>query len=113
MVSLSLLLNFAVLVPVIGSIIANAGWVEAAYGPPSPARGIVLAFYLAILAGSAALLWKPVPAMVAALLLVQIAYKLLTPITVGTLANPVVASNLAIAAVHAVTVALIAWPRPG
>jgi hypothetical protein len=107
MITLSLLLNIAVLVPVTGSILANAGWVEAAYGPPSPARGILLAVYLAILAGSAALLWKPVPAMVAALLLVQIVYKLMTPFTVGTLANPVVLSNLAIAAFHAVTVALI------
>lgn len=53
------------------------------------------------------LLWKPVPAMVAALLLVQILYKLLTPFTVGTLANPVVLSNLAIAAFHAATVATI------
>lgn len=107
MIALSLLLNIAVLVPVTGSIVANAGWVEAAYGPPSPARGILLAVYLAILAGSAALLWKPVPAMVAALLLVQIAYKLMTPFTVGTLANPVVLSNLAIAAFHAVTLVTI------
>ncbi|MBI1403264.1 MAG: hypothetical protein GC147_08630 [Porphyrobacter sp.] len=107
MITLSLLLNLAVLVPVTGSIIGNAGWTLAAYGPPSPARGIVLAVYLAILAGSVALLWRPVPEMVAVLLLVQIAYKLLTPFTVGTLANPVVASNLAIAAFHAVTVALI------
>ena len=107
MITLSLLLNIAVLLPVTGSIVGNAGWVEAAYGPPSPARGILLAVYVAILAGSAALLWKPLPQMVAALLLVQIVYKLLTPFTVGTLANPVVASNLAIAAFHAVTVTLI------
>lgn len=107
MITLSLLLNIAVLVPVTWSIIGKAGWVDAAYGPPSPARGIVLAVYIAILAGSAALLWKPVPAMVAALLLVQIVYKLLTPFTIGTLAHPVVASNLAIAAFHAITVALI------
>lgn len=107
LITLSLLLNIAVLVPVTGSIIANAGWTLAAYGPPSPARGILLAVYLAILAGSAALLWKPVPAMVAALLLVQILYKLMTPFTVGTLANPVVLSNLAIAAFHTLTLATI------
>lgn len=107
MITLSLLLNIAVLVPVTASIMANASWVEAAYGPPSPARGILLAVYIAILAGSAALLWKPVPAMVAALLLVQIVYKLMTPFTVGMLGNPVVLSNLAIAAFHAVTVTLI------
>jgi uncharacterized membrane protein (DUF441 family) len=107
MITLSLLLNIAVLLPVTRGIIANAAWVEAAYGPPSPARGIVLAVYLAILAGSALLLWKPLPQMVVALLLVQIAYKLLTPVTVGTLDNPVVLSNLAIAAFHALTLLTI------
>jgi len=56
MITLSLLLNIAVLLPVTGSIIGNAGWVEAAYGPPSPARGILLAVYLAILAVTFALM---------------------------------------------------------
>lgn len=103
MITLSLLLNIAVLVPVTYSLLTGAGWVEAAYGPASPARGILLSIYLAILLGSAALLFKPVPAMVAALLAVQVIYKLTTPFTVGTVANPVVASNLAIAAVHTLT----------
>ena len=52
MIILSLLLNVAVLVPVTGSIILRAGWVEAAYGPASPARGILLSIYLAILVAS-------------------------------------------------------------
>ena len=99
----SLLLNIVVLVPVCASILGNAGWVEAAYGPATPARGILLAIYLAILVASAGLLVKPLPHMVAALLIVQIVYKLLTPLTVGTLANPVVLSNLGIAAFHSVT----------
>jgi hypothetical protein len=103
----SLGLNIAVLVPVCFGLITRAGWTLAAYGAETPARGILLSVYLAILIGSAGLLFKPVPAMVAALLLVQIAYKITTPFTVGTLANPVVVSNLAIAAFHAVTVALI------
>ncbi len=107
MIILSMLLNIAVLVPVCHGLITDASWADAAYGSPSPARGIVLAFYLAILVASAVLLWRPVPEMITALLLVQIAYKLLTPITVGTIDNPVVVSNLAIAAFHAVTVALI------
>jgi hypothetical protein len=34
-------------------------------------------------------------------------YKLATPVTVGTLFNPVVVSNLGIAVFHAVTVVLI------
>ena len=46
--------------------------------------------------------------MVAALLAVQIIYKLTTPFTVQSLSNPVVLSNLAIAAFHAVTLWAIA-----
>lgn len=99
----SLLLNIAVLVPVCASILGNAGWVEAAYGPATPARGILLALYAAILVVSAGLLFKPMPHMVAALLIVQIVYKLLTPLTVGMLVHPVVLSNFGIAAFHGVT----------
>lgn len=110
MIGLSLALNILVLVPVCVSLLMGAGWTEAAYGPPSPARGILLSIYLAILAGSIGLLFAPIPAMVATLLTLQIIYKLTTPLTVGTLMNPVVASNLAIAAFHAATVAMI-WSR--
>jgi hypothetical protein len=45
--------------------------------------------------------------MVAALLLVQVIYKLTTPFTVGSFTNPVVLSNLAIAAFHSGTLAVI------
>jgi len=103
----SLLLNVAVLVPVCFSLLTRAEWTLAAYGTATPARGILLSVYLAILLGSAVLLLKPVPAMVAALLLVQVAYKLTTPFTVGTLNNPVVLSNLAIAAFHSLTLVAI------
>lgn len=107
MIKLSLVLNVLVLLPVCGSLLTNAGWTLTAYGPDSPARGILLSIYLAILVLSVGLLFKPVPAMVAALLIVQIVYKATTPFTVGTLGNPVVLSNLAIAAFHAATVAAI------
>jgi hypothetical protein len=103
----SLGLNIAVLVPVCVSLITRAGWTLAAYGAETPARGILLSVYLAILIGSAALLFKPVPAMVAALLLVQVAYKLTTPFTVGSVSNPVVLSNLAIAGFHCLTLIFI------
>lgn len=103
----SLGLNIAVLVPVCLGLVTRAGWTLAAYGPESPARGILLSVYLAILVASAGLLLKPVPAMVAALLAVQILYKLTTPFTVGTLGNPVVLSNLAIAAFHTLTLATL------
>ena len=78
-----------------------------AYGAETAARNILLSVYLAILVVSVALLFKPVAAMVAALLSVQIIYKLSTPFTVGSWENPVVQSNLAISAVHLVTLFLI------
>lgn len=99
----SLGLNIAVLVPVCLGLLTRAEWTAAAYGPDSPARGILLSVYMAILIGSAALMVKPVPAMVAAMLALQIAYKLTTPFTVGSIGNPVVVSNLAIAAFHSLT----------
>jgi len=107
MITLSLVLNILVLVPVTYGVATSAPWANEAYGAASPARGIVLAIYVAILTGSAVLLFKPVPAAVAALLAVQIIYKVLTPFTVGAFDNPVVISNLAIAAFHAVTFAVI------
>jgi hypothetical protein len=103
----SLGLNIAVLLPVCGSLLTRARWCDDAYGSPSPARGILLSIYLAILTASALLLLVVRrPDAIVALLAVQIAYKVTTPFTVGTLRNPVVASNLVIAAVHAATVFL-------
>ena len=99
----SLGLNIFVLVPVCLGLLNKADWTLSAYGPDSAARGILLSVYLAIMVASASLLFKPVPAMVAALLLVQIIYKFTTPFTVGTFTNPVVMSNLGIAAFHCIT----------
>ncbi|WP_084582107.1 hypothetical protein [Sphingomonas azotifigens] len=105
MIPVSLLLNIVVLVPVCLSMLRNSAWVEAAYGPPSAARGILLSIYLAILTASIALLAMPSRGAILCLLALQCGYKLMTPFTVGTLRNPVVLSNLGIAAVHAVTLA--------
>jgi hypothetical protein len=99
----SLALNIAVLVPVCYGIWSNAAWANSAYGAETAARGILLSVYAAILLCSVGLLFKPVAPMVAALLLVQIVYKVTTPFTVGTFANPVVISNLGIATFHSVT----------
>lgn len=107
MTSLSLFLNLAVLAPVCGSLILSASWTLAAYGPPSPARGILLSIYLAIGLLSALLLLQPVPAAVAALLAVQVLYKVTTPFTTGSISNPVVISNLLIAAVHIATLVVL------
>jgi len=109
-INFSLLLNILILVPVCSCLLLQGGadWVQVYYGPASPARGILLSVYISILGTSLwLLLVKKDPHMVAALLIVQIAYKLTTPLTVGTLSNPVVMCNLGVAAFHSVTVAAI------
>lgn len=103
MAVLSLLINVAVLVPVCAGLLADASWATAAYGERTPARAILLSVYMAIGLCSVLLLIRREPKAVAALLVVQVLYKVTTPLTVGTLANPVVVSNLAIAAFHAAT----------
>jgi len=110
MITLSLLLNIAVLIPVCVGLIADAQWAREAYGDGTAARGILLSIYFAIGALSALLLWIGDVRMVAALLLVQVIYKVTTPLTVGTIQNPVVVSNLLIAAFHTATLLLI-WKR--
>lgn len=107
MILLSLLLNIVVLVPVCASLIVNANWVQASYGDATVARSILLSIYLSIGLISVLLLVVREPKLVASLLLVQVVYKVTTPLTVGTLDNPVVISNLGIAAFHTATLALI------
>jgi hypothetical protein len=101
---LSLALNILVLIPVCSGLLFNANWAIDSYGTETPARGILLAIYLTILIFSAVLLFKFDAKMVVALLAVQILYKLLSPIAVGTLTNPVIISNLLIAAFHLISV---------
>ena len=103
MIVLSLLLNVAVLVPVCVGLLSNASWTTSAYGEATPARAILLSVYMAIGLSSVLLLLRRDPKAVAALLLVQVLYKVTTPLTVGTVNNPVVVSNLIVAAFHAAT----------
>jgi hypothetical protein len=107
MILLSLLINVAVLVPVCAGLLADASWAAESYGDASAARGILLSIYAAILAVSLWLLFERSPLLVAPLLLVQVVYKLTTPLTVGSFTNPVVISNIVIAAVHLATLSLI------
>ena len=102
----SLIFNIVVLIPVTLSIATNADWVHDAYGDGSPARSILLSIYIAIMVASALLLFVRNPHMAAALLLVQVIYKVITPFAVGTIQNPVVISNLGIAAFHSITLIL-------
>ena len=107
MITLSLFLNIAVLVPVCAGLVMNARWAVECYGAATQARGVLLSVYLALLKASVLLLLACDPKLVVALLSVQVAYKLTTPFTVGTLVNPVVVSNLGIAAFHVITLTLI------
>lgn len=110
MPTLALILNIAVLIPVCLGLITNASWATEAYGGSTPARNILLAVYMAIAITSALLLFIGDLRMISALLLVQVIYKVMTPFTVGTIGNPVVVSNLFIAAFHAATLIVI-WGR--
>lgn len=107
MILISLLINVVVLIPVCVGLMLDAQWVTNGYGLASPARGILLSVYGAILLLSLGLLLKPLPILVAPLLLIQVLYKLTTPFTVGSFTNPIVFSNLIIALVHLITLYLI------
>ncbi len=107
MIVLSLLVNVAVLLPVCAGLLTNASWTTSAYGEATPARAILLSVYIAIGLCSVLLLIRREPKAVAVLLLLQVLYKVTTPLTVGTFTNPVVVSNLIVAAVHTVTLACL------
>ncbi|CAJ1331850.1 unnamed protein product [Effrenium voratum] len=123
----SLGINIAVLVPVLVGLLKDTDRIKTVYGAETPARGILKAMYSSILLVSLALL----PAifvdasrvgaqfMAAALLVVQIVYKFLTPATTtggvppSMPMNPVVISNLGIALFHTVSVAIFLSHLPG
>ena len=106
-ITLSLGLNILVLIPVCFGLWSNAPWASESYGTDGVARGILLAVYASILIASIGLMIKPLPSAVCTLLALQVAYKLLSPLAAGTLSNPVILSNLGIAGVHLITLAVI------
>lgn len=104
MLTLSLTLNILVLIPICYLMLTNNYRIVLTLGEFNPARGILLAMYVTILLGSIYLLISPNNQFAIALLLMQIVYKFLTPLTVKTLKHPFVISNILIALVHIVTV---------
>lgn len=104
MLTLSLLLNILVLIPICYLMLTNNLRIIKTLGEFNPARGILLAIYTTILIGSIYLLIFPDFKFAIALFLVQIMYKLLTPFTVKTVKHPFVISNILIAIVHIITV---------
>jgi hypothetical protein len=107
MIYLSLGLNILVLIPIVVLMAINSPFVDEAWGEFTAARGILMSIYLSILVVSVFLVFRPAPSFVAALLIVQVVYKLTTPFTVGTVLNPIVISNLAISALHIATLVTI------
>ncbi len=107
LITISLLVNVAVLIPVCAGLLTDASWAQLAYGPSSAGRSILLSVYMAIGFASAVLLFVRDPRFVAMLLIVQVVYKVTTPMTVGSFTQPVVVSDLLIAALHTATLASI------
>ncbi len=103
MITASLILNIIVLIPVSLALIVDFEKMQKVAGIFTPARGILLAMYLTILIASVLLLFFVDSKLVFALLILQIVYKILSPFTVKTMKNPIVISNLLIAAFHLVT----------
>lgn len=100
MLKAALLINIGVLVPVIIGLIKRSRWTIEAYGNDSPAKRILLSVYLSILILSLLLLRWPSHDVIVTLLLLQILYKVTTPLTVRNWKNPVVIGNLLIAGFH-------------
>ena len=103
MIYISLAVNIVVLVPIVLLMAIKSPLVDKAWGPFTEARAILWSIYFAILVTSIALVFMPVASFTAALLAVQVIYKVTTPFTVGSFRNPVVISNLVIATLHVVT----------
>jgi hypothetical protein len=86
----------------LGNDFVAHGW-----GTAQPSLYILLAIYCTILLASFYLLIRPNIYFIFSLLMMQVVYKLLSPILVGNLQNPVVLSNIAIAMVHMVSLYFI------
>jgi lysylphosphatidylglycerol synthetase-like protein (DUF2156 family) len=104
MITASLILNIAVLIPVCYFMLTNNFRMEKTMGEFSPSRGILLAIYTTILFASILLLLFTDAKLAFALFFMQIVYKLLSPFTVKTLQHPFVISNIFIAIFHLVTI---------
>lgn len=104
MITASLILNIAVLIPVCYFMLINNFRMVKTLGEFNPSRGILLAIYITILLASILLIFFADIKLAFALFFMQIVYKLLSPFTVKTLRHPFVISNIFIAIFHLVTI---------
>ena len=113
MVYISHAANVLILIAVCTALWRGDTGMDDAFGPDSPARRILACVYFAILLASLYALMRagfgaPQIAVQIAMALFppQIAYKLATAFAVGT-DNPVVVTNLAVVALHTVTLVVM------
>ncbi len=113
MITLSYLVNLAVLLPLLLAFTVAAGRMDAVFGPATDARAILVCIYFAIAVVSAAGLGLIVTGrrdlavqIAVSLFIVQIIYKLATVYAVG-LASPVVVTNLVVVVIHTATLATL------
>lgn len=104
MITASLILNIAVLIPVCFFMLTNNLRMAKTMGEFTPARGILLSMYVTILLTSIFLLFYFDAKLAFALFFMQIFYKLISPFAVKSIKNPVVISNIFIAIFHLVTI---------
>jgi hypothetical protein len=104
MITASLILNIAVLIPVCYFMLTNNFRMVKTMGEFTPSRGILLAIYTTILLASILLIFFADVKLAFALFFMQIVYKLLSPFTVKTLKHPFVISNIFIAIFHLITI---------
>lgn len=104
MITASLILNIAVLIPVCYFMLTNNFRMVKTMGEFTPSRGILFAIYTTILLASILLIFYTDVKLAFALFFIQIVYKLLSPFTVKTLRHPFVISNIFIAIFHLVTI---------
>ncbi len=103
LIRVSLAVNILVLVPIVFGMAIGSPIIDRAWDEFTASRGILASIYFTLLVLSGILIIKTIPVFVVPLLATQVIYKITTPFTVGTIMNPVVISNLGIAALHLVT----------
>lgn len=106
----ALWLNIAVLVPVVTVMLFVPRLAIRLYGQVTPARGVVLALYLTLIATSVLFLVWPLEPGIITLLAVQVSYKVLSAFTIRVLTSPLVIGNLLIAAIQTGLLVLHSMP---
>ena len=100
MLLVALVLNIVILAPIVVGLTIGGRVIFRVMGTLTPARSSLLAMYLAFLATSILFLFWPLEPGIITLLAIQIAYQVLSAFTVRVLTNPIVITNLLLAAIQ-------------